>query len=54
MPKCLNDITKTYKGDEPCPKGFGYCAHAEQVGIIRIGQDGNASIVTQNDKGIKK
>ena len=35
MPKCKNDPTKSYKGDEPSPKGLGYCAHAEKVGIIK-------------------
>ena len=32
MPKCINDKKKSYKGDEPSPKGLGYCASAENVG----------------------
>ena len=34
MPLCKNDHTKTYKGNEPSPKGFGYCAHNENIGVI--------------------
>ena len=26
MPKCKNDIKKSYKGTEPSPKGLGWCA----------------------------
>ena len=54
MPKCLNDNTKNYKGDEPSPKGFGYCAHGEEEGIIRLGTDANAWIVTKSSNGVKK
>lgn len=31
MPKCKNDTTRSYKGNEPSPKGLGYCAHAEKL-----------------------
>jgi hypothetical protein len=24
MPKCKNDIKRSYKGDEPSPKGVGF------------------------------
>ena len=41
MPKCLNDKTKTYKGNEPSPKGLGYCASAEEDGKIMEGHDNN-------------
>ncbi len=41
MPICKNDPKKTYKGNEPSPKGLGYCAHAEKLGVIRKGKDGN-------------
>ena len=41
MPICKNDPSKSYKGDEPSPKGLGYCAHAEKTGESRIGSDGN-------------
>ena len=34
MPLCKNDPKKTYKGNEPSPKGFGYCAHSEKIGTI--------------------
>jgi hypothetical protein len=36
---CVNDLTRTYKGTEPSPKGNGYCAHAEPEGKIQIGKD---------------
>lgn len=41
MPFCKNDKTKKYKGDEPSPKGLGYCAHAEKNKTIKRGNDGN-------------
>ena len=31
MPKCKNDPKRNYKGNEPSPKGFGYCAHSEKL-----------------------
>jgi hypothetical protein len=40
MPKCVNDLKRNYKGNEPSPKGFGYCAHSEKLGIIKRGKDG--------------
>jgi hypothetical protein len=40
MPKCINDSTKSYKGDEPSPKGLGYSASAEEEGKIMKGLDG--------------
>jgi hypothetical protein len=50
MPKCINDPKKKYKGDEPSPKGLGYCAHAEILGKVRKGLDDNEWIVTKNIK----
>jgi len=47
MPKCLNDETKYYKGNEPSPKGLGYSASEEEVGEIMIGKDGANWIVIQ-------
>jgi len=40
MPICLNNPKKSYKGDEPSPKGLGYCASGEKEGIIMSGRDG--------------
>ena len=37
--RCINDPKRTYEGDEPSPKGNGYCAHAEPEGKIQIGKD---------------
>ena len=45
MPKCIKDETKSYKGTEPSPKGLGYCAHSEDVGTIKRGNDGNQWII---------
>ena len=36
MPKCKNDPNRNYKGDEPSPKGLGFCAHAEKLNSIKI------------------
>jgi len=41
MPKCINDTTKSFKGDEQSPKGLGYSASAEEVGTVMAGNDGN-------------
>ena len=30
MNKCKNDLTRSYKGTEPSPKGLGWCAHCEK------------------------
>ena len=30
MPYCLNNPKRQYKGDEPSPKGLGYCASGEK------------------------
>lgn len=52
--KCLNDPDKSFKGDEPSPKGLGYCAHAEHVGTKMIGKDGNNWVIQTTSKGIKR
>lgn len=54
MPKCKNDSTRSYKGNEPSPKGLGYCGHAEKLGKKRKGLDGNFWIVVKNKSGIKR
>jgi len=53
MPLCINDSTKTYKGNEPSPKGFGYCAHSQEIGIRKKGTDGNNWIIKEYKSGIK-
>jgi hypothetical protein len=50
MPKCINDETKTYKGDEPSPKGLGYSASKLDDGFKQIGKDGNIWIVQKTSK----
>lgn len=51
MPPCKNSSTGYYTGKEPSPKGFGYCAHSEEVGKRRIGNDGDMWIVQQDRIG---
>ena len=45
MPKCKNNSKRSYKGNEPSPKGLGYCAHTMKEGSKKIGKDGNKWIV---------
>jgi len=52
--RCKNDSTRTYKGTEPSPKGRGYCAHAEEVGKVRIGKDKKKWVVRQVSNGSKR
>jgi hypothetical protein len=47
MPTCIKNKTKSYKGNEPSPKGLGYCAHCEKVGTIKKGYDDNKWIVVK-------
>ena len=54
MPYCKNNNKKTYTGDEPSPKGLGYCAHSENIGTIKNGKDGNKWIISVTSKGIKR
>lgn len=41
MPRCKNNIKKSYTGNEPSPKGLGYCASSEPDGKKMKGKDGN-------------
>ena len=54
MPKCKNDSTRKYKGDEPSPKGLGFCAHAEKEGLTKKGKDGNYWEVKTTKNGTKR
>lgn len=54
MPKCKNDETRNYKGTEPSPKGLGYCAHAEPVGKICEGRNGEQWKVQKTKNGTKR
>lgn len=53
MPVCKNDPKAHYQGTEPSPKGLGYCAHAEDIGTIRKGLDGNKWITQLSGKSIR-
>ena len=39
MPFCKNDPLKKYIGNEPSPKGLGYCAHTEPLYKVMEGKD---------------
>jgi hypothetical protein len=54
MPKCKNDPDSTYTGDEPSPKGRGFCAHAVKANIVMKGKDGNNWIVKEVSNGSKR
>lgn len=51
MPKCINDVTKSYRGDEPSPKGYGYSAGNLEPGYKLKGTDGNIWCVNKTIKG---
>lgn len=46
MPKCLNNPSKRYTGNENTPKGKGYIASAEKIGKKMRGTDGNMYVVS--------
>ena len=54
MPKCKNDPNKSYKGNEPSPKGLGWCAHAMEIGEIKKGKDNNMWIIKKVKNGNKR
>ena len=54
MPKCIDDPSRSYKGNEPSPKGLGYCAHTHSVGTTKTGNDGNTWTVETTYKGTKR
>lgn len=54
MPVCKNNPKRKYTGDEPSPKGLGWCASVEKVGKVRKGNDGNSWIVQETSTGIKR
>ena len=54
MPKCKNNLKKTYKGTEPSPKGKGWCAGGMEEGVTKKGTDGNKWIVSADKNGNKR
>lgn len=54
MPICKNDPLRHYTGNEPSPKGLGYCAHAIAIGRKKKGLDGNMWIVKLANNGSKR
>ena len=53
MPFCINNPKKTYLGNEPSPKGLGYCASGEKEETEMKGKDGNIWI-KKNGRWVKK
>ena len=54
MPKCKNNLKKTYNGTEPSPKGKGWCAGGMEEGVTKKGTDGNKWIVSADKNGNKR
>ena len=54
MPKCKNDPTRYFKGNEPSPKGLGYCTYNMKVGTIKKGKYGNKWKVREIKNGTKR
>jgi len=54
MPICKNNPTRKYKGTEPSPKGFGWCASGEKIGKKRKGTDGNMWVIRKVSNGSKR
>ncbi len=50
MPKCINDPTRRYKGDEISPLGKGYTAAVEKIGKRMKGIDNKMYVVTKSGK----
>lgn len=51
MPVCKGEYGTYYRGDEPSPKGLGYCARSEGVGKRRKGNDGDMWVVRKDRIG---
>ncbi len=41
MPRCKNNSKRSFKGTEPSPKGYGFCASSAKVGQRKKGKDGS-------------
>jgi hypothetical protein len=39
--QCNCDTSRTYHGNEPSPKGLGFCAHCTPLNVTMKGLDGN-------------
>ena len=46
--------SRSYKGSEPSPKGYGICAHLQKIGSIRLGKDGHLWIIKKIKNGTKR
>jgi hypothetical protein len=52
--KCINDEKAYYVGNEPSPKGLGYCAHAEKIDSVMIGKNNKLWIIKETSNKSKK
>ena len=52
--KCKNNNSRYYTGDEPSPRGKGYCASSEKMGKRMTGKDGNLWEVVKTRDGTKR
>jgi hypothetical protein len=51
---CIGEPNKRFRGNEPSPKGVGYCAGNRQIGEIRIGRDNRLWIVKVTSNGSRR
>lgn len=54
MPTCKNCSSKTYTGNEPSPKGLGYCASTENEGVVMTGKNGANWEIRKMSNGVKR
>jgi hypothetical protein len=55
MPPCRKDSKRHYTGDEPSPKGYGFCAHNERIGTVKQGNhDPSKLYIVKPDKNGRK
>jgi hypothetical protein len=54
MPKCINNDSKYYTGNEKSPMGLGYCSLTEEIGKRMKGKDSNMWVVKKVSDGKKR
>lgn len=53
MPKCINNDSKYYSGNEKSPMGLGYCSLTEEIEKRMKGKDSNMWVVKKVSDGKK-
>jgi hypothetical protein len=51
---CINSSENKYKGNEPSPKGLGFCASGEYIGVAKTGNDGKKWKVVSTKNNINR